>query len=115
MFWLPHLATVLRVPLTALEDERVKRRTFLTVTTLAPLAGSDQQTASDLFSSIASGDVEPLGVVQTPHQTDLAVAAMASTDRASLMHLAQWVGAAETDVMLPCAGSLCVRTCGPSA
>ncbi|RCG29479.1 XRE family transcriptional regulator [Sphaerisporangium album] len=43
-FWLRHLATVLEVPLTALESDPVKRRTFLTnvaATAIAPVVASD--------------------------------------------------------------------------
>lgn len=43
-FWLRHLATVLEVPLTALESDPVKRRTFLTdvaAVAIAPVAASD--------------------------------------------------------------------------
>ncbi|MFC0861665.1 helix-turn-helix domain-containing protein [Sphaerimonospora cavernae] len=43
-FWLRHLATVLEVPLTALEADPVKRRTFLTdvaALSIAPAAASD--------------------------------------------------------------------------
>ncbi|MEZ0089370.1 helix-turn-helix domain-containing protein [Streptacidiphilus sp. EB129] len=43
-YWLRHLATALQVPLSILESERVKRRTFLTdaaATVIAPIAASD--------------------------------------------------------------------------
>jgi transcriptional regulator with XRE-family HTH domain len=44
-FWLPHLAVVLQIPLTTLEEaERMERRTFLTdaaASTIAPLVASD--------------------------------------------------------------------------
>lgn len=98
-FWLPHLASTLQTPVAVLEIERVKRRSFLRMAALAPIAGMAPQVAEDLVASIAGGDTAPLGQVQTSHRTDLAISALASRDRVSLLHLARWMDDGDSEIL----------------
>lgn len=105
-FWLPHLADVLQTPQGVLENERLKRRAFLQVAALAPIAGmlpvaGDALgiTVDDVVASVAGGDFSPLTELQTAHAADLAVATVSSHDRASLLHLARWSRDGESDVL----------------
>lgn len=98
-YWLPHLASVLKTPLETLETERMKRRQFLKLAATVPMVGDMPGTAGDLMASIASGDAAPLCQMQTSHQTDLTVSALASTDLAGRLRLAQWMRDGESDVL----------------
>lgn len=99
-FWLPHFAAVLRVPLAVLESARVRRREFMTVAALAPLLpDSERQTADGIFSSVAGGDSSPLATVQTSHQTDLLISALAVQDRTSVRRLVRRMDDGESDVL----------------
>ena len=85
-FWLPHLATVLKVPLNVLENE-VKRRAFLGSVAALPFAAPED--AREICSSIAGGDSGPLSMVQTSHHTDLLIAATVGTEKAMGYRLAR--------------------------
>lgn len=99
-FWLPHLATALEVPLAVLEAERVKRRTFITAASLAPLAESSiRNTADGIMSAIAAGDAGPLAKIQTSHHTDLLISAYVAQDRPSAFRLARWMENEPSDIL----------------
>jgi transcriptional regulator with XRE-family HTH domain len=74
--------------------EVVDRRRFLTVTALVAVRAS---LVSNLAASIAGGDVGPLTAVQTTHEVDLSVAAVA--DRPMASKLIQWMLDGETAVV----------------
>ena len=87
-FWLEHLSTVLRVPLSVLENE-VRRRTFLGGLAALPFAVPED--ADNICSSIAGGDSGPLSVVQTSHQTDLLIASKVGREKTMAYRLARWL------------------------
>lgn len=88
--WLRVLASVLDVPLPVLRGEatlsHMDRRSFVSLTALATVHG---KAASEMVCSMAGGDAGPLATVQTTHDTDLVIAAMA--DRATVRQLRQWM------------------------
>lgn len=92
-FWITNLAAVLRVPRYVLE-ELVQRREMLRITgglALAALAGTAAGArGADLYASIAAGDEGPLATMQTSHETDLMLAALAGPDRPVMYRLARW-------------------------
>lgn len=99
-FWMPHLASVLHVPLSVLESAKVRRREFVTAAALAPLLpASVRQTADEMFSSVAGGDASPLAKIQTSHQTDLLISALAVQDRTSVRRLVRWMDDGDSDVL----------------
>lgn len=99
-FWMPHFATVLRVPLSVLESAKVRRREFLTAAALAPLVpAAVRQTADEICYSIAGGDSSPLTTVQTSHQTDLLISALTTQDRSVVRRLTRWMIDGESDVL----------------
>lgn len=108
-FWLPHLATALRVPLDTLEAERVRRRHFLQLAAAVPALGLPGIT-TDLMTSIAGGDSTPLTSMQTTHGTDLALAELVTTDRASVLHLARWMRDGDSDVLRVNAAGILAKT-----
>jgi len=81
--------------------EIVDRRGFLRVTALVAIRAP---LVSDLAASIADGDVGPLAVVQTTHDVDLAVAAVA--DRPMAAKLSRWMLNGETAVVARVCGRL---------
>jgi transcriptional regulator with XRE-family HTH domain len=110
-YWLPHLASALRVPLRTLEAENVRRRAFLRLAAASPLVHIPD-TAAELLASIASGDPGPLTDVQTTHHTDLAVSRLVSEDRRSLLHLARWMTDGDTPVLRVNAAGILAKTHG---
>ncbi|MER6172086.1 helix-turn-helix transcriptional regulator [Streptosporangium sp. NPDC001681] len=102
-FWLGYLATVLQVPLSLLEAERVKRRTFMTnavalgVSPLIPTPAKN--VANEIFASVSGGDAEPLGTVQTTHWTDLHISGLAVRDRPTIFRLVKWIHEGATPVL----------------
>lgn len=111
-YWLPHLATALQVPISALEAERVRRRRFLQLAAAASML-SIPGPAGDVMASIAGGDPAPLAEVQTTHRADLAMAQLAGTDRASLLHLARWMSDGDSAVLRVNAAGILAKTTEP--
>lgn len=78
ILWLTHLARVLDIPLERLQAEatlaRVNRRSFLS---LAALTASHGGLAAEVVASVAGRDPVPLAQVQTTHNTDIVIAALA--------------------------------------
>lgn len=108
-YWLPHLAAALEVPARVLEAENVRRRELLRLAATAPLLlrGDD---VPELVASIAAGDETPLAGVQTTHLADLAVAQLATADRACVLHLARWMTDGGTDVLRVNAAGILAKT-----
>lgn len=107
--WLGHLASVLNIPLPALEAEatlsRMDRRAFLELTALTAAHG---KAAAIMLGSVAGGDSGPLVGVQTTHGTDLVIAAMA--DKASIRYLRRWAGDGDNSVLRVNATGILAKT-----
>jgi transcriptional regulator with XRE-family HTH domain len=100
-FWTRHLASVLLVPIE--EFERVKRRDFVRLSGIAAgamVAGQTiDETSQEMFTSIASGDADPLELIQTSHATDLTIANLSTQDKGTIRHLAHWMDDGGSDVL----------------
>ncbi|MGS2646068.1 helix-turn-helix domain-containing protein [Streptosporangium sp. G12] len=102
-FWRRHLATVLQVPLSLLEAELVKRRTFLVDAValgIAPLVPAQHKVdASEIFASVSGGDAEPLRTIQTTYRTDMHLSGLAVRDRPTIYRLVKWMHDGATPVL----------------
>jgi transcriptional regulator with XRE-family HTH domain len=77
-----------------LNDDGMKRRDFLATATLV---ASKASLVNDLAASLAGGDPEPLAVVQTSHDVDLAIATV--TDAPTVRRLRVWSESETSDVV----------------
>ncbi|MFE7717509.1 helix-turn-helix transcriptional regulator [Nocardia rhizosphaerihabitans] len=94
-YWLRHLATVLGIPMVAIDND-VNRRQFLSTLTASAAAatghyadiGSRSSVVAEMSASLAGGDAGPLRYVQTSHAVDHAIAA--GLDTPTFRRLTRW-------------------------